>query len=85
MTNKFLSSFIKVEKSIQIVALVGVLLFLGYFISIKYREKLKPAVSEERSQELCPLVIGSQPQGIKELSSTKTTRELESLRVSTGG
>ncbi|HEY9799485.1 MAG TPA: hypothetical protein V6D25_03945 [Leptolyngbyaceae cyanobacterium] len=35
--NKLLHSFITIEKSIQIVTLVGLMLFLGYLGFIEYR------------------------------------------------
>jgi hypothetical protein len=41
---KFVRSFITVEKSIQIVALVGVILFLGYLGFTNYQSNLTPSV-----------------------------------------
>jgi hypothetical protein len=41
--DKFLSGFIKVEKSVQIFTLVGIMLFLGYLGSVSYRGDRAPS------------------------------------------
>ncbi len=41
--DKFLSSFIKIEKTIQILTLVGVMLFLGYLGFMNYRSERVPS------------------------------------------
>jgi hypothetical protein len=41
--DKFLSSFIKIEKTIQILTLVAVMLFLGYLGFMNYRSERAPS------------------------------------------
>jgi hypothetical protein len=41
--DKFIYGFIKIEKSIQIVSLLGVIMFVGYVGAMNYRNDLAPS------------------------------------------